>query len=55
MTEGGENMKIVYRGARPSGFKVDSNILVEGKYDSEGIFRASQIIMKCPSKYELED
>ena len=29
-----------------------SKILVEGEYHADGIFRASQLIMKCPSKYE---
>jgi len=52
VTEGGDTLAVVYHGAKPSGFKVGSTILVEGKYDYDGIFRASQIIMKCPSKYE---
>jgi len=55
ITEGGKNMEVAYRGARPSGFKAGSSILVEGKYSPEGIFMASQLIMKCPSKYELEE
>ncbi|MFC1933738.1 cytochrome c maturation protein CcmE [Chloroflexota bacterium] len=52
VTEGGETMTVIYQGAKPSGFKAGSNILVEGEYHSDGIFRASQLIMKCPSKYE---
>jgi cytochrome c-type biogenesis protein CcmE len=52
ITEGGETMAVIYQGARPSGFKEGSDILVEGKCHSDGIFRASQLIMKCPSKYE---
>ena len=52
VTEGGESMTVIYQGAKPSGFKAGSNILVEGEYHSDGIFRASQLIMKCPSKYE---
>ena len=55
ITEGGETLMVIYHGAKPSGFKVGSNILVEGKYHSDGIFRASQLIMKCPSKYEPEE
>jgi cytochrome c-type biogenesis protein CcmE len=55
ITEGDETLTVIYHGASPSGFKAGANILVEGKYDSNGIFRASQIIMKCPSKYEPED
>ncbi len=52
ITEGGDIMPVVYQGAKPSGFKAGSDILVEGEYNSDGIFRASQIILKCPSKYE---
>ena len=55
ITEGGKNMTVIYRGAKPNGFKAGSSILVEGKYHSDGAFRASQLIMKCPSKYELEE
>ena len=52
ITEGGDTMVVVYHGARPSTFKTGSNIMVEGEYHSDGIFRASQLILKCPSKYE---
>ena len=52
ITEGGDTLMVIYQGAKPSSFKAGSSILVEGKYHSEGIFRASQLIMKCPSKYE---
>ena len=52
IAEGGDVITIVYQGAKPNGFKAGSNILVEGKYCSEGILYASQLIMKCPSKYE---
>jgi cytochrome c-type biogenesis protein CcmE len=52
ITEGDESMMVVYEGARPSGFKDDVSILVEGKYRSDGKFHASQLIMSCPSKYE---
>lgn len=55
ITEGGRTMPVIYHGAKPSGFKVGSDILVEGKYHSDGIFHASQLIMKCPSKYEIEE
>ena len=52
ITEGGQTLSVIYEGTKPSGFKAGSNILVEGKFDSDGIFWASQLIMKCPSKYE---
>jgi cytochrome c-type biogenesis protein CcmE len=52
ITEGGEAMRVIYQGAKPSGFRAGSNILVEGRYHPDGVFHASQLIMKCPSKYE---
>ncbi len=53
--EGGENMPVVYNGAQPAGFKAGSNLLVEGKYGADGVFEATQLILKCPSKYESID
>jgi len=55
ITEGGHTLPVLYRGAKPSGFKAGSNILVEGKSHADGVFRASQLILKCPSKYEPEE
>ena len=55
ITEGGKNMPVVYNGAKPAGFKAGATILAEGKYGSDGIFDAVQLILKCPSKYESID
>jgi cytochrome c-type biogenesis protein CcmE len=55
ITEGGKTMPVVYKGAEPAGFKGDSNLLVEGKYGPGDVFRATQLILKCPSKYESID
>ena len=52
IVEGGGTMAVIYEGARPSGFKEGSDILVEGKCRPDGVFQASQLILKCPSKYE---
>lgn len=52
IAEGGNTLPVIYHGARPSGFKDGANLLVEGEYRSNGIFHASVLIMKCPSKYE---
>jgi len=34
---------------------VDVEVTAEGKLDDEGYFEASQIMAKCPSKYEMKD
>ena len=53
--EDADTLPVVYEGAKPSGFKVSANILVEGRLDSDGVFHASQVLMKCPSKYVPEE
>jgi len=55
ITEGGDDLLVVYRGARPNGLKEDSNVLVEGEYRTDKVFQASTIILKCPSKYEPQE
>ena len=52
IAEGGQTLPVIYNGSQPNGFKAGSNLLVEGKYNSDGTFHASQLIMKCSSKYE---
>jgi len=55
IAESDATLLVVYEGARPEGFKADANVLVDGQYHPDEIFRASQILMKCPSKYEPEE
>jgi len=35
-------------------FNDHSEIIAEGRYSTDGIFLADQIIVKCPSKYASE-
>ncbi|MBL7209022.1 MAG: cytochrome c maturation protein CcmE [Dehalococcoidia bacterium] len=48
-------LPVVYDGAKPDGLKADANVLVDGRYLPGRIFRATQILMKCPSKYEPKE
>lgn len=43
--------EVVYRGAKPNNFDVAHKVLLTGRYD-KGKFHASEIMTKCPSKYE---
>ncbi len=45
------SLPVVYQGAVPDAFKEGADVVVEGKYTS-GTFFASNILTKCPSKYE---
>ena len=52
ITGEGESLAVVYEGTRPSNFDDGVEVVVEGNYNSTGIFHADEIITKCPSKYE---
>ena len=54
ITEGGENLQVVYKGVVPDTFKADSEVVVEGQLNQEGVLEAYSILTKCPSKYEPE-
>jgi len=44
-------MKVVLDGAKPNNFEIASHIVVKGRYH-DGYFHATDILTKCPSKYE---
>ncbi len=46
-------LKVRYDGPRPDAFAPDIEVLAEGTYArAEGVFRAQNLLVKCPSKYE---
>jgi cytochrome c-type biogenesis protein CcmE len=54
--EKGVESKVVYRGSKPDGFDQTEKIVVAGNYNKDANnFNASQILMKCPSKYVDEN
>lgn len=54
ITDGTENMDVIYKGSMPDNFGKQSQVVLEGKLDSTQIFYASLIVTKCPSTYEAE-
>lgn len=48
--EKGVLSKVIYKGTKPDGFDQTEKIVVAGKFENNN-FVASQILMKCPSKY----
>ena len=48
--EKGVESKVIHKGTKPDGFDQTEKIVVAGNYEN-GHFKASQILMKCPSKY----
>jgi len=47
----GDLMKVVYHGTIPNNFESSTSIVVTGKYNN-GNFHATDILTKCPSKYQ---
>ena len=55
LTDGSETMLAVHNGVLPDLFFNDhSEIILEGTFDGEMVFRSENVIVKCPSKYETE-
>jgi len=49
----GVELKVVYNGAIPNNFESSTTVVVTGKFQN-GVFHASDILTKCPSKYETQ-
>jgi cytochrome c-type biogenesis protein CcmE len=47
----GQEMKVVFTGTIPNNFESSTSLVVTGKY-KDGCFHASDILTKCPSKYQ---
>lgn len=50
----GEVRKVVLRGAKPQDFELSEQIVVTGQIEGQD-FLASDLLMKCPSKYKDEE
>jgi len=49
----GKEQKVMYNQPMPSDFVRSEKVVVVGSYNNE-IFKASKILLKCPSKYQEE-
>jgi cytochrome c-type biogenesis protein CcmE len=52
ITHEDQALSVVYKGVRPDMLVDGSQTVVEGKYTAGGIFQATKVLLKCPSKYE---
>jgi cytochrome c-type biogenesis protein CcmE len=48
----GDMFPVAYVGPVPDTMQNGETVVVEGKYTREGVFNATNILVKCPSKYE---
>jgi cytochrome c-type biogenesis protein CcmE len=45
-------MNVVYGGTKPDLLKDQAQAILTGKYNADGSFSASELLLKCPTKYE---
>jgi cytochrome c-type biogenesis protein CcmE len=56
VTDGAQRFPVTYVGLVPDTF-TDANdieVIVQGKYGRDGVFRATEVLAKCGSRYETE-
>ncbi len=52
MTDGNINMPVEYKGILPDTFEKSTQVIAEGKLGQDGVFHATLVLAKCPSKYD---
>lgn len=51
--EAGRECKVVLEGAAPNNFEIATSVVAKGRFlEDEGYFHATEVLTKCPSKYE---
>ena len=54
--ESGQTMLVKYHGTKPDQFDSAYHVVAIGKYNpDDNSFHANKLLIKCPSKYELEE
>ncbi len=48
----GETVLVSFHGSRPSNFSRATEAIVEGEIQPDGSFKADNLLLKCPSRYE---
>ena len=51
-TDGTHTYPVVYRGLAPDTFTDEVDVVVEGRLQPDGTFRATTLLAKCGSRYE---
>lgn len=52
MTDGNIMMPVDYKGILPDTFEKSTQVIAEGKLGQDGVFHATLVLAKCPSKYD---
>ncbi len=54
VTDGTQSFPVVYRGLAPDTFTDEADVVVEGRIQRDGTFRATTLLAKCGSRYEAQ-
>ena len=54
MYEAEDTLQVFHKGLMPDQLAEAQQVVVEGHLDSTGVFQATTLMTKCPSKYEAE-
>jgi cytochrome c-type biogenesis protein CcmE len=52
--DAGRECKVVLDGAAPNNFEMATSVVAKGKFTGDGYFHATEVLTKCPSKYEAK-
>ncbi len=52
--DAGKECKVVLSGAAPNNFELATSVVAKGRYVEAGYFEATEVLTKCPSKYEAQ-
>ncbi len=47
-----EHMQVVYVGVKPDLLRNEAQAIMTGKLGQDGVFTASELLLKCPTKYQ---
>jgi cytochrome c-type biogenesis protein CcmE len=52
MDESLKHLTVVYNGPKPDLLKHEAQAIMTGTLDSEGVFHADELLLKCPTRYD---
>ena len=52
--EKGKECRVILDGAAPNNFEMATSVVAKGRYMQDGYFHATEVLTKCPSKYEAD-
>ncbi|MBP1658372.1 MAG: ccmE [Bacteroidetes bacterium] len=52
--DAGRECRVILEGAAPNNFEMATSVVAKGKFTPDGYFHATEVLTKCPSKYEAQ-